>query len=90
MKILIITQFFPPDITAAAFRLGDTATLLARKGHEVKVLAGDPHKGSAEGAKMEDLVDSSVDVRRCHINSLDKKGMRAYICLLYTSPSPRD
>jgi glycosyltransferase involved in cell wall biosynthesis len=79
MNILVITQFFPPDITAAAFRLGDTATLLARKGHDVKVLAGDPHKGSADGVKMEDLVDSSVDVRRCSIKSLDKKGMRSYI-----------
>lgn len=79
MKILIITQFFPPDITAAAFRLGDTATLLTRKGHDVKVLAGDPHKGSAEGVKMEDLVDPSVDIRRCHIKPLDKKGMRSYI-----------
>ena len=79
MNILIISQFFPPDITAAAFRIGDTATLLARSGHDVKVLAGDPHKGTAEGVKMEDLVDSAVDVRRCHINTLDKKGMRAYI-----------
>jgi len=79
MKILIITQYFPPDITAAAFRLGDTATLLAGAGHDVKVLAGDPHKGSAEGVKMEDIVDASVDVRHCRIKKLDKKGMRAYI-----------
>ena len=79
MKILIITQFFPPDITAAAFRLGDTASLLATAGHEVKVLAGDPHKGSAEGVKLRDLVDPSVDIIRCHIKALDKKGMRAYV-----------
>jgi len=79
MKILIITQFFPPDITAAAFRLGDTASLLATAGHEVKVLAGDPHKGSAEGVKLSDLVDPSVDIIRCHIKALDKKGMRAYV-----------
>ena len=79
MKILIITQFFPPDITAAAFRLGDTASLLAQQGHEVKVLAGEPHKGTADGVNLDDLVDPGVDVIRCHIKSLDKKGMRAYV-----------
>ena len=79
MKILIITQFFPPDITAAAFRLGDTATLLAQAGHEVKVLAGEPHKGSAVGVKMEDLVDPNVDVVRCPIKQLERNGTKAYL-----------
>ena len=79
MKILIITQFFPPDITAAAFRMGDTASLLAQAGHEVKVLAGEPHKGSAEGINMDDLVDPQVEVIRCAIKPLERKGMRAYI-----------
>ncbi|MEL7498517.1 MAG: glycosyltransferase family 4 protein [Planctomycetota bacterium] len=79
MKILIITQFFPPDITAAAFRLGDTATLLSQMGHEVKVLAGDPHKGTADGVKLDELVDPDVDVIRCHIKPLKKSGTLSYL-----------
>ena len=79
MKILVITQFFPPDITAAAFRIGDMTTLLSRAGHEVKVLAGEPHKGSADGIKMDELVDPKVDIIRCRIKPLRQAGMRAYI-----------
>ncbi len=44
MKILIICQYFPPDITAAAFRIFDTARLLEANGHEVHVITARPHR----------------------------------------------
>lgn len=44
MRILIVSQYFPPDITAAAFRMGETAELLRRAGHEVRVITTWPHK----------------------------------------------
>ena len=79
MKILILTQFFPPDITAAAFRLGDTANLLAQNGHEVKVLAGIPHKGEVKTDDENGGIDTKVDVLRCQINPLNGQGIKAYL-----------
>lgn len=46
MKILVISQYFRPDITAAAFRIADTTDLLAERGHEVAVICAVPHKAS--------------------------------------------
>ncbi len=49
MKLLIICQFFYPDITAGAFRMADTAELLTRSGHEVRVITAVPHKAEVKG-----------------------------------------
>lgn len=43
MRILIATQYFAPEITAPAARLGEWAAGLARKGHEVKVVCEVPN-----------------------------------------------
>ncbi|RLB34481.1 MAG: hypothetical protein DRH12_17405 [Deltaproteobacteria bacterium] len=48
MKILILSQYFPPDITAAAFRVGETAEILAARGHDLIIITAQPHKGKAE------------------------------------------
>jgi hypothetical protein len=45
LKILIVSQFYYPDITACAFRMHETAQILADMGHEVHVIGGEPHKG---------------------------------------------
>lgn len=42
MKILIVTQNFPPDIGGAAIRLSGYAKHLALFGHEVTVLCANP------------------------------------------------
>ena len=47
IKILFISQYFPPDITAAAFRISETAKLMTDKGFYVKVLTAKPHRGEA-------------------------------------------
>jgi hypothetical protein len=49
MKILVIAQYFPPDITAAAFRMFDTARLLEDSGHEVRVITARPHRSQVDG-----------------------------------------
>lgn len=41
MKILIVSYFFPPYNTIGAVRVGNTAALLAKMGHTVKVLTAD-------------------------------------------------
>ncbi len=47
MKILVFSQFYEPDITAAAFRISETCNLLRRRGHQVQVITAQPHKSSA-------------------------------------------
>lgn len=43
MRIWILTQFYPPEIGAAATRLSRLARLLAADGHEMTVLTGMPN-----------------------------------------------
>lgn len=43
-NILLICQYFPPDITAAAYRLGNLAEYLQEKNFNVTVLSTHPHK----------------------------------------------
>lgn len=78
LRILVITQFFTPDITAAAFRLADTATLLVREGHEVCVVTAEPHKGRAEGDSGEHPLPDGLRIERCPIKPILGTGARAY------------
>ncbi|MGV8104210.1 MAG: glycosyltransferase family 4 protein [Mesotoga sp.] len=44
-SLLIISQYFPPDITAASFRIGELARFLAKSGEvDVNVLTTTPHR----------------------------------------------
>jgi len=43
-KILVITQYYPPDITAAAFRIKETAEILTLHNHKVTIITAEPHK----------------------------------------------
>lgn len=61
-KILLLTQYFPPDITAAAFRLGAFREALENAGHEVVVLTSYPYKGTARSERWEEKGVSRVEV----------------------------
>ena len=52
-RILVISQFYAPDITAAAFRISETAGLL-RQDADVKVIAAVPHKALAANGSAVD------------------------------------
>ena len=43
MRILIITQYFPPEIEAGGFRMYDFGQRLVAKGHEICILTGMPN-----------------------------------------------
>ena len=43
MHVFIITQYFPPEIGAAASRWGDFAKILSEKNHKVTILCESPH-----------------------------------------------
>ena len=43
MHVLLITQYFPPEIGAAASRWGDYVNILINQGHKVTVLCEMPN-----------------------------------------------
>ena len=47
MKILFITQYFPPEIGAAPSRSFDLLQEISKKGHEIVVLSETPHYPSS-------------------------------------------
>jgi glycosyltransferase involved in cell wall biosynthesis len=47
MRVLIVSQYYTPDITAAAFRISETAELLSAWGHQVQVVTSEPHRAQA-------------------------------------------
>ena len=76
MKILIVSQYYRPDITAAAFRIAETAELLANRGHEVTVITAEPHRVQATQGWRD---TSTPTVHRVPIESLSGGGMKAYL-----------
>lgn len=44
----MITQYYPPDITAAAFRINDMVNALKKCGFDVKIITSKPHKVSVQ------------------------------------------
>ncbi len=43
MRILLISQYFAPEVTAASFRMVPIAEMLAERGHEVEVICEAPN-----------------------------------------------
>lgn len=43
-RVLVVSQYFPPDLTAAAFRMGELYKYLSKNGIETEVLTTTPHK----------------------------------------------
>ena len=79
MRILLISQFFAPDITAAAFRLTDFAQLLAKRGHELQVITTHPYKAQVTEVDDSQFEQQGISVKRCHIKDVVGSGARAYL-----------
>jgi len=77
LRILVLSQYFPPDITAAAYRIGDTYRLLSARGHQVKVITSTPHKGGIDAASSRDVVVD--DVIRVKVKPLESRSSIAYL-----------
>lgn len=78
MRICIVTQFFAPDITAAAFRLTETAVLLAQRGHDLRVITSHPHKAIASDESAVETFDESK-VLRTHLRDVGPGGLKGYV-----------
>lgn len=75
-KILIVTQFYYPDVTACAFRIRETADRLAKRGCQVHIIAGEPHKGQIENQILE---DGNIKVTRVPLIKYEGRGKWNYI-----------
>lgn len=74
-NILIISQYFSPDVTAAAFRMSETAELLQDWGYKVRVLTAKPHKSNAQDKSIFD----EKNVVRVSISELSGRKARSYL-----------
>lgn len=72
-KVLFISQHYPPDLTADAFRISETARWLTRFGFEVGVLTARPHRDQAESESIPDE-DNNIRVIRTPIISIGERG----------------
>jgi glycosyltransferase involved in cell wall biosynthesis len=74
MRILIISQYFKPDITAAAFRISDLVDYLKDHGHNVLLITGYPHKSVVQNYNY----STERDIVRIKIPDVKKKGFISY------------
>lgn len=76
MRILVISQFYSPDITAAAFRIKETVDLLKEAGHDVRVITAEPHKSTFE---VDHTLDKLEKVHRVRVEGVGSGGIRNYL-----------
>lgn len=93
MKILVVSQFFPPEMGAPAGRFHDFAQNWLAQGHEVTAVTGFPnfpagviHEGYRGRFYMKETIDG-VKVHRCWILTTPKKFSRplSYASFLVSS-----
>lgn len=77
MKVLAVSQFYTPDITAAAFRISETVSHLREMDNEIEVVTTFPHKGESD----EEVPPSRNGVHRVHLSNTENKGFLGYIYL---------
>ena len=76
MRILVLSQYFYPDVTAAAFRVTETCDLLSQRGHDVQVITAYPHKsGISPGSDAE----KRAWARKLHIREYKGRGIVDYL-----------
>lgn len=76
MRILVISQFYSPDITAAAFRIQESVDLLRSSGHDVRVITSHPHKGLVDGNEGQ---ENEHGIHRVKVLPIKGGGMRRYL-----------
>lgn len=74
-NILFISQYFPPDVTAAAFRVSETVSILEQDSFDVKVLTAVPHRAQVGDIRIND--DSNVV--RVPIWGIKGKTVKSYL-----------
>lgn len=75
MKVLIISQYYKPDITAAAFRISETVSGLKEKNIDVHVITSTPHKSQ----KVYNLDSLDNNITRIKIPYFKKQTKYKYV-----------
>lgn len=75
MKILTVSQFYTPDITAAAFRIAETVGYLRDSGNEVEVVTTYPHKSKEKDQE----ISREPGVHRVRLPETENRGFIGYI-----------
>lgn len=82
MRVLLVSQYFAPEMTAASARLAPLAAGLAARGHEVEVIAELPNHPQGvvyEGFRDRPFVSrrgSGIQVRHVWVHASPEKGMK--------------
>ena len=82
MRVLFVSQYFAPEMTAASARLAPLAAGLAARGHDVEVIAGLPNHPQGvvyEGFRDSPFVrrrGSGLRVRHVWVRASPEKGMK--------------
>src|SRR6476619_3431749 len=85
MRVLVLTQYFPTELTAAAARLHAFATALARHGHSVEVVCEVPNhpRGVVEqgygGRAFDRRSFDGLDVTYVWVSTSSVKTMRSRV-----------
>lgn len=77
-KILIISQYYTPDITAAAFRIRDMYLGFSRAGLDATIITTHPHKGTGSN-EPNTQQEQEADIHRLHVKTIKKKSLLAYL-----------
>lgn len=72
-KVLLISQYFLPDINAAAFRINDLYKALKKQQYDVTVVTANPQKSVVEEIQQSD------DIHRIKLEKVTKKSFINYI-----------
>ncbi len=75
MRILVVCQYYSPDITAAAFRIRETVDLLKKGGHDLRVITAEPHKSEVA---VDEAADEAEGVYRVPVSAI-ARGVRGYL-----------
>ena len=76
MRILVISQFYTPDITAAAFRISETVDFLKQQGNEVRVITTHPHKVKIDS---DEIPEPEPSIHRVRLAPEEGGGLRHYL-----------
>lgn len=60
LRILILSQYYAPDIAGGSFRITETVELLRSKGHTVRVVTARPHRVRVENADSRSAYNEGV------------------------------
>lgn len=77
MRVLIISQYFAPDVTAAAYRVTDSMRLLGEMGHQLRVITSTPHKDGFDSSGLDGL--QSDHIIRIPVSRLKKFRVKDYL-----------